>query len=326
MLRKFIVSLAIPVYFVKFMNKIGLGRTYQTAFRPSNPDNRTMKNLLAYTFFLLLPLSSALAQQESPKDDEIIKILAIGNSFSEDALEDYLHDIATTAGKKIIIGNLYIGGAPLALHLKNAHNNLDAYSYRKIGLDGKKHTTEKVSIEHALADENWDYVSLQQASPYSGKYLVVTESLPNLWTYIVAHTHSDTKPVYHQTWAYQQDSNHEGFKSYQQDQLVMYDSIVSVTSRLEETGDFAFIVPAGTAIQNARTSSIGDVFTRDGYHLDLGIGRYTAALTWYGRLFDENPEKTHYKPENFNDKQIQVAQEAARKAIRRPFKISKIRK
>lgn len=286
----------------------------------------TMKNLLVYVLFFILPLPHAFGQQESPDDDDIIKVLAIGNSFSEDAVEYYLHDIAAAAGKKIIIGNLYIGGAPLELHLKNAHNNLAAYSYRKIGLNGEKETREKISIEEALADENWDYVSLQQASSFSGKYGIVEESLRNLWTYVVAHVHPDTRLIYHQTWAYQQDSSHDGFKTYQQDQLVMYDSIMSVTSRIDATGDFAFIVPAGTAIQNARTSSIGDHFTRDGYHLDLGIGRYTAALAWYGKLFDENPNKAEYKPDDLNDKQAKIAKDAARKALRKPFKISKVRK
>lgn len=38
------------------------------------------------------------------------------------------------------------------------------------------------------------------------------------------------------------------------------------------------IIPTGTAIQNARTSFVGDHMNRDGYHLDLKIGRYTAAL------------------------------------------------
>ncbi|MGO3653598.1 MAG: DUF4886 domain-containing protein [Sphingobacterium sp.] len=285
-----------------------------------------MKKFLLYALFFAVSLPFATAQQESPKDDDTMKVLAIGNSFSEDALEDYLHELATDAGKKMIIGNLYIGGAPLELHLKNAHNNLAAYSYRKIGLDGNKNTTKQVSIEQALADENWDYISLQQVSSYSGKYEVVMQSLPNLWTYIVAHVHSDTRLVYHQTWAYQQDSNHDGFKNYQEDQLVMYDSIMSVTSRLDDTGDYAYVIPAGTAIQNGRTSSVGDHFTRDGYHLDLDIGRYTAALTWYGKLFDLNPNKTDYKPDQIDIKQAKIARDAARRAIRKPFKISKIRK
>jgi len=285
-----------------------------------------MKKLSIYLIFFFLQVQFIFAQDVSPKVDDVIKILAIGNSFSEDAVENYLYELATTAGKKIVIGNLYIGGAPLDLHLNNAHNNLKAYSYRKINLDGVKKTTEQTSIEDALADENWDYVSLQQASPLSGKYNVIMESLTDLWTYVFAHVHEDTKLLYHQTWAYQQDSKHEGFANYDNNQKNMYDSIMSVTSRLEKTGDYAFIVPDGTAIQNARSSSIGDHLTRDGYHLNLDYGRFTAALTWYAKLFNLDPTKSNYKPEKVTDLQAKIAKESAKKAVKKPFKVSRVKK
>ena len=44
---------------------------------------------------------------------ETIKILAIGNSFSADAVEQELYGLFEAAGQKVIIGNLYIGGCPL---------------------------------------------------------------------------------------------------------------------------------------------------------------------------------------------------------------------
>lgn len=285
-----------------------------------------MKKLSIYLFIIFLQVQVVFGQETSPNDDDIIKVLAIGNSFSEDALENYLHELATAAGKKIVIGNLYIGGAPLDLHLKNAHNNLKAYSYRKIDLEGNKKTTEQTSIEEALADDNWDYISLQQASPLSGKYNVVMQTLGDLWTYVFAHVHPDTKLVYHQTWAYQQDSKHDGFANYDRNQKNMYDSIMSVTSRLEKTGDYAFIVPDGTTIQNGRTSSIGDNFTRDGYHLNLDYGRFAAALTWYAKLFNLDPTKSNYKPEKVTEEQAKIVKEAAKKAVKKPFKVSKIRK
>ncbi|MFZ4261130.1 DUF4886 domain-containing protein [Sphingobacterium sp. HJSM2_6] len=284
-----------------------------------------MNKLHLLLLLFLLSISPIFAQEQSAKEDDIVKILAIGNSFSDDALENYLHELATTAGKKIVIGNLYIGGAPIELHLKNAHNNLKAYSYRKIAQDGQKKTTEQVSIEEALADDNWDYISLQQASPLSGKYNIIMEGLPDLWTYVTAHAHEDSKIVYHQTWAYQQDSKHDGFKNYNNDQLTMYDSIVNVAKKLDKSGDFEFIVPAGTAIQNARTSSIGDHMTRDGYHLNLDYGRFTAACTWYAKLFKLDPRKNQYKPEKLTEEQAKIAKESAYKAVKKPFKISKIK-
>src|SRR5699024_3897405 len=67
----------------------------------------------------------------------VIKILTIGNSFSEDAVENYLYDLAKAAGDSLVIGNLYIGGCSLETHSANAASNAPSYSYRKI-VGGKK--------------------------------------------------------------------------------------------------------------------------------------------------------------------------------------------
>jgi len=284
-----------------------------------------MRKLSLFFLFLFVQIQFVNAQGISPKEDDIVKVLAIGNSFSQDAIENYLFDISQSAGKKVMIGNLYIGGAPLELHLKNAHNNVKAYSFRTIALDGTKKTVEEVSIQQAIESDNWDYISLQQASSFSGKYNIVMESLTDLWTYVYAHMNPDTKLVYHQTWAYQQDSKHKGFDAYGNDQQVMYDSIMNVTSKIDKSKDFAFIIPSGTAIQNGRSSSIGDHYTRDGYHLNLDYGRFTAALTWYAKLFGLDPRKNNYKPEKVTEVQAKIAREAAYKAVKKPFKSSKIK-
>lgn len=59
--------------------------------------------------------------------DSVIKILAIGNVFSQDAIETYLFELADAASKKVIIGNLYIGGASFDLHWNNAKDDKAAY-------------------------------------------------------------------------------------------------------------------------------------------------------------------------------------------------------
>ena len=69
---------------------------------------------------------------------EPIKVLTIGNSFSQDAVEQYLHEIAAADGQELIIGNMFIGGCSLERHYINMLNNTADYAYRKIGLDGIK--------------------------------------------------------------------------------------------------------------------------------------------------------------------------------------------
>lgn len=274
---------------------------------------------------ILLLINVLFLTQITFAQKDVLKILAIGNSFSEDAIENYLHELAKAANKKIIIGNMYIGGASLELHVKNSLEDKSNYNYRKVNLEGEKVITKDISLSHAINDEDWDYISLQQASPVSGKFDVVMKDLPALIKYVNAKKESKTKLIYHQTWAYQHDSDHKGFQNYDGDQLTMYNEIVDVSKKIIKSKDFAIVVPAGTAIQNARTSSVGDRYTRDGYHLELSYGRFTAACVWYEKLFGMDVRKNPYKPENISDLQAKIAKESAHKATKKPLKISKIK-
>ena len=265
---------------------------------------------------LLLLAGGVYAQQKT------VRILAIGNSFSQDAVEHYLHELAEAEGISTIIGNMFIGGCSLERHVKNARDNAPAYAYRKIGTDGKKREKGKMSLETVLADEDWDYVSLQQASPFSGMYETYEASLPELIEYVKARLPKKTKLMLHQTWAYASTSRHSGFKNYNCNQLTMYQAIADAVKKAAKANKIKIVIPSGTAIQNARTSFIGDHLNRDGYHLDVKIGRYTAACTWFERIFKHNVVGNPYTPEGLDEARKAVAQKAAHAAVKHPYKVT----
>ena len=265
---------------------------------------------------LLLLAGGVYAQQKT------VRILAIGNSFSQDAVEQYLHELAEAEGISTIIGNMFIGGCSLERHVKNARDNAPAYAYRKIGTDGKKREKGKMSLETVLADEDWDYVSLQQASPFSGMYETYEASLPELIEYVKARLPKKTKLMLHQTWAYASTSRHSGFKNYNCNQLTMYQAIADAVKKAAKANKIKIVIPSGTAIQNARTSFIGDHLNRDGYHLDVKIGRYTAACTWFERIFKHNVVGNPYTPEGLDEARKAVAQKGAHAAVKHPYKVT----
>lgn len=267
---------------------------------------------------LLLLAGGVYAQQKT------VRILAIGNSFSQDAVEQYLHELAEAEGISTITGNMFIGGCSLERHVKNARDNAPAYAYRKIGTDGKKREKGKMSLETVLADEDWDYVSLQQASPFSGMYETYEASLPELIEYVKARLPKKTKLMLHQTWAYASTSRHSGFKNYNCNQLTMYQAIADAVKKAAKANKIKIVIPSGTAIQNARTSFIGDHLNRDGYHLDVKIGRYTAACTWFERIFKHNVVGNPYAPEGLDEARKTVAQKAAHAAVKHPYKVTEL--
>ena len=274
------------------------------------------RNVVICMCILLLLAGGVYAQQKT------VRILAIGNSFSQDAVEQYLHELAEAEGISTIIGNMFIGGCSLERHVKNARDNAPAYAYRKIGTDGKKRERGKMSLEAVLADEDWDYVSLQQASPFSGMYETYEASLPELIEYVKARLPKKTKLMLHQTWAYASTSKHSGFKNYNCNQLTMYQAITDAVKKAAKVNKIKIVIPSGTAIQNARTSFIGDHLNRDGHHLDVKIGRYTAACTWFECIFKHNVVGNPYGPEGLDEARKAVAQKAAHAAVKRPYKIT----
>ena len=261
-----------------------------------------------------------------PVEGKSISILFIGNSFSDDT-EAYVVDILLNLGyTNIDIGNLYIGGCSIDTHYQNILKNAKAYEFRMRSHNGKKYTEyepttvdgKKQSIAFAIAYKDWDVISVQQASGESGK----ADTYANLDALVgevkKQATNKDVEIVFNMTWAYQSDSTHAQFPDYNRDQMTMYSAIVSaVQAKVSYT-----VVPNGTAIQNARTSLLGDTLTRDGYHLNLYIGRFIAGLTFVAKVTGEDLTDFTYAPGTINDTQFAIAMESVQNAINNPFTIT----
>ena len=258
--------------------------------------------------------------QTNWNDDGSLKILAIGNSFSDDTTK-YLYDIAKAAGvENVSLGNLFIGGCSLNTHATNAKGNKAAYDYRT-NTDGEWKTTPNYKMGDAIKSQKWDFISLQQASGSSG----IADTYVEL-EYLIGYVKSlcpDAKIIWNMTWAYQQDSTHKDFAKYDGNQLNMYRSIVTaVEDVVIYRAKIETVVPNGTAIQNARTSYIGDKLTRDGFHLSLDLGRYIAGLTFFSKLTGISIENISYAPAGVDDGMKQVAIESVMNALETPFSIT----
>ncbi len=267
-----------------------------------------------------------------------IKILAIGNSFSEDAVY-WLYDIAKSAGVDIIVGNVYFSGCSLKTHWDNALNNNSTYTYYK-WTSSTVTKLEKQTMKSCILDERWDFITFQQASPDSGIYSTFQPYLNNLIGYTKGISRNkNVKLALNMTWAYAEKSANENFETYNSDQKIMYDSIVNSYKQASWDSDIDIVIPCATAIQNARTDSglraVGNELTLDGYHLEEYIGRYIAGLTYFETLIVKNWDKQNemigdatFIP-NINDgneQLILLAKNAVENAVLKPYSVTKISK
>ena len=261
--------------------------------------------------------------EEVEPEVDAIRVLSIGNSFSEDAVENYLYDLGQAEETNFIIGNMCIDGASLENHWNNANEDLGVYSYRKIGIAGEKTINLNMKLSQVFSDEKWDYVVFQQDSKNSGVYDSYFPYLNNLLNYAKEKSiNTNTKYGLHLTWAYAQAYTNESFEIYNRNQLEMYTAIVDAVNRVAQSENIDIVIPVGTAIQNARTSFLGDNLNRDNLHLDKSIGRYTAACTWYEILTGKSVVKNLYAPGNMTPIMIEIAQNAAHNAVSAPKNVT----
>jgi hypothetical protein len=104
----------------------------------------------------------------------------------------------------------------------------------------------------------------------------------------------------------------------------MYDAIINVAqSFVLYNEDISGLIPSGTAIQNLRSSYVGDTVTRDGYHLSYAHGRYTAALTWYAYLTGGDVDGITWTPaQNPVSDDLAPIKEAVKNALAQPFAVT----
>lgn len=276
-----------------------------------------MKRFLLVLAATLLTLSAWAGHARK----DTLRILAIGNSFSQDAIEQNLWELFHEEGTVAVIGNLYIGGCTLQRHFNNSRNDTPDYMYRKV-VDGVRTEYPNWTLEMGLADEDWDVVSFQQASGVSGMYETYQPYLRELVRFVEARTRDGVRFVWHQTWAYSADAPHPEFPNYGRDQQRMYKAILAAGRRAMREDGIRTVIPSGTAIQNARGTFLGDRMDRDGYHLELTYGRYTAACTWYEALTGRDVRKNAWRPASVDAETAAACRAAAHAACRKPYKVT----
>ncbi len=220
-----------------------------------------------------------------------MNILCIGNSFSQDATK-YLHQISDG---EIFVRNLYIGGCSLETHWNNIVASNRFYGRQDNGSDSEYDT----SINEALLEMDWDYITVQQVSHFSGLPDTYEPYLTNILDFIRKKC-PRAEIVFHRTWAYDDNSTHEGFANYQKNRKKMIEEIIKTSDHFSSKHGLR-IIPNGEAIEASRDlpEFQGELnINRDGFHLSLDYGRYLAGLVMYGFFTGKDATRVFYEPEN----------------------------
>ena len=234
----------------------------------------TFNNLKEQIFENTLDIT-ALKSQEDYR--AIPKILMIGSSFSYDTIYE-VGNICSSYGKKIVLGSAEIGGGTLGAFI-DRYNSHTGITYRK----WNKNATQWVGygdiyLENILSDEAWDFVILQNGA-YQSPHVdqssfwiktdgVITRNIVQELIDLCKKLCLYSNPVFgmNMTWAFSVyhtiASNHlnddywESYGNNQKNrQLGMWNNnVTNYMDCVSNCVDVKFIIPTGTAIQNARAN------------------------------------------------------------------------
>lgn len=206
-----------------------------------------------------------------------MKILSIGNSFSQDA-QAYLHNVAKANGVDLYTVNLYVGGCSLESHYQFMISGEPKYELEVNGVT----TGSYITLKDALLSQDFDVITVQQSSPKSFDFSTYLPYLTKINAY-VKNLCPNAKIYIHQTWMYEKDSDILKNVTPFTDPVDMYNGIIDSYNKAYNAINADGLIPSGKAMYNALTLGAKRVH-RDGFHASLGIGRYLIALTWLKAL------------------------------------------
>lgn len=295
-----------------------------------------------FVAILFAALCIAANAQTTLLEKPNLKVLAIGNSYTNDAT-DLLKQIARASGSDLSDLCLYKatrgGGSFKSWYDRYYDNDDHAYSIDKVlgGINANVTTgtwegTDGSRFREALENETWDLIIIHQNSSYApyyeqwggtglggylNEFLALLKQLQPQASigFMLVHSYWDGY-----------GRNKEG------DSLERWRLIANSVEQLCEDYDISLLIPYGTAIENLRASSLNNEYdlTRDGTHCCFGLARYAAACCYYESLiaprsgisvlgnsarYDASAKSTLYPSISVTDQNAPIAQRAAILAV-----------
>lgn len=276
-----------------------------------------------------------------------LRILFIGNSFTQDAVHLLPNLIEEGAGIKTVkLAMMYYGGSIIEQHNQGYVTNTTNFTYyaKPTGV-GAWISYKGYSVQDIVKSDDWDIISIQEHTGRTFSWVwsdAEKSSINELVNKIKADQPRKTpKIVYIMSQAYHNMDKSGDTRNTFGTTSEHYASIVAQGKKVVNETSVEMIIPTGTVLQNLRSSSLNNTngLTRDGYHMDYGLSRYAAASAVfemlitpkYGVNMDANTfrytqsstDPTAYSTP-VTDANKPIAIKAARAAIQKPFEVTSI--
>lgn len=297
---------------------------------------------------IIAALAALCADAGLAQPGKTVRLLTVGNSFSENATT-YLPELVKAGGNTLIMGHADLAGCSLERHITHAKAaaadpNDEAGRPYSVPVDG---ALKQCSLRDILMQEKWDVVTIQQYSWISHDPSTYRPFARELRDYISTYA-PQAKVVIHETWAYRRDDPR--FTSGEMTQEKMYKDLSRAYRDIAAELGLP-LIPVGDAFYAADTSgpwgyrpvafdsrdmhypnlpdqthslhvgwywtkneSGANVMEMDGHHANAN-GCYLAGCVWYEFLFGQNVENNSYIPAEITPADAKLLRHIAHKTM-----------
>ena len=232
----------------------------------------------------------------------ILKVLTLGHSLAVDA-GHMLALVANAEGyKEMKVATLYYSGCSLSKHVEFMTNNDREYALY-ISSTTDAHTPpqvlKEITMEDAVRMDYWDVIVMQggvfeiaEAKAYKNGNIqkiqqFVTENKLNsnaifAWNMAWAPpTNNDLRDKY----PFENNSYYTRYQAYNDDRTTLYNAITKCVGEHILTDDtFKFMIPSGTAMENALSSYMEETDLHRDYVHATDFARVMVSYLWFCKL------------------------------------------
>ena len=292
---------------------------------------------------------------EPEGEAEVLKVLTLGHSLAVDS-GHMLNLIANAEGyKEMKIATLYYSGCPLAKHVEFMNSDSTEYKLYVSSTENPNSPPEvmdNVTMQNALRFDYWDIIVMQGGVfeiAYDAKYQ--DGNIQRIQEYVNQHKlNPNAIFAWNMAWAppidntlrdqYPSENNtyYTSYIPFGDNRTTLYQTITKCVETNILTDDtFAFMIPSGTAMENALSSYLEETDLHRDYVHASDLARVMISYVWFCRLtgveqldeikLDAIPKQFFKSTQAFEDRVLTEAEkniilEAVNNALATPLEMT----
>lgn len=239
---------------------------------------------------------------QPPEEAGVLKVLTLGHSLAVDAGHMLALICRTEGFREVKVGTLYYSGCPLSKHVSFMNTDAPEYGlYISSTEDVSAPPTvmKDVTMRQALTYDYWDVIVMQ-----GGVFEIADNNtyqngdIQKIQEFVNDHNLNPTAVfAWHMPWApptdnalrdtypHENNSYYSAYLPYGDNRSVLFGAIAGcVRDNIVTDETFDFLIPSGTAIENALSSYLEETDLHRDYVHASDLGRVIVSYTWYCRL------------------------------------------